>query len=68
VDREQNIDYGRTHDLSIDEVKACPAFAHFTDAQAQEVIETLKSFTKIMYDLHEKSLPNMRKYHQKNVS
>jgi len=50
--REANIDYARTHDLTIEEVKACPSFAHFTDSQALEVIETLKKFTKIAYDYY----------------
>lgn len=52
--RDVNIDYARNHDLTIEEIKACPLFAHFTDQQAQEVIETLKQFTKIAYDLYKK--------------
>jgi hypothetical protein len=39
----------RRHDLTIEEVRACPWFANFTDEQAQEVIRTLKEFTLIMY-------------------
>jgi len=52
--RDANIDYARTHDLTIEEIKACPLFAHFTDNQAQEVIDTLKLFTKITYDIYKK--------------
>jgi len=52
--RQANIDYARTHDLTIEEVKACPSFAHFTDQQAQEIIEALKLFTKITYDAYKK--------------
>ncbi len=49
------IDHAREHDLTIEEVKACPNFAHMTDQEVQEVIETLKLFTKIAYDAHKKS-------------
>jgi hypothetical protein len=59
----EHTDYGREHDLTIDEVKACPMFAHFTDDEAEAVIETLKTFTKIIHDLHKKRLQNTRKYH-----
>ena len=55
---ESNIDYGRIHDLTIEEVKACPIFQHFTDSEAQEIVETLKLFTKIAYDFHKKAQKN----------
>ena len=54
---ESNIDYGRIHDLTIEEVRACPTFQHFTDSQVQQVIETIKLFTKIAYDFYKKE-PN----------
>jgi len=54
VNKPQNIDFSRCHDLTIEEVKACPTFAHFTDEQAMELIETLKLFTKIAFDSYKK--------------
>ena len=47
---KSSIDQFRQHDLTIEEVKACPTFAHFTDSQASEVIETIKLLSKIAYD------------------
>jgi len=61
MDTPKPIDRNRSHDLTIDEVTACPEFAHFTDEQAQEVIETLKVFTKIAFDFHKKSAHSIEK-------
>jgi hypothetical protein len=51
---EINIDPKRKHDITIEEVRSCPMFAHFTDEQAMEVINTLKQFTLIVYDAYQK--------------
>ena len=40
-------DITRKHDLTVEEVKSFPMFAHFTDEQAMEVIRTLKTFVDI---------------------
>ncbi len=53
----QDIDRTRITDLTIEEVRACPTFARLNDNQANEVLETLKLFTKIAYDLSK----NLRK-------
>jgi len=53
--RDSNIDHTREHDLTIEEVKACHTFAHMTDQEVKEVIEALKLFTKIAYDVYKKS-------------
>ena len=39
----------RKTDLSIDEIRSEPMFAHFTDAQAKEVIDTIKELTIIIF-------------------
>lgn len=51
----QKYDYNRTHDITIEEVKACPMFAHLTDEEAREVVETLKQFTVIVYNFYQKN-------------
>ncbi len=57
--RGTDIDYARIHDLTIEEVKACTPFSHFTDQEAKEVIETLKVFAKIAYDFYKKEAKNL---------
>jgi hypothetical protein len=52
--RDNTIDYARIHDLTIEEIKACPIFQHMSDQEAGDVIETLKIFTKIAYDVYKK--------------
>lgn len=44
-----DIDAKRKHDLTIEEVRLCVWFAHFSDEQATEVIHTIKELTKIVY-------------------
>lgn len=56
---EKDMHFGRIHDLTIEEVKACAPFSHFTDEQALEVIETLKLFSKISFDCYEKEVKKL---------
>ena len=51
-----DLDLTRLHDLTIDEVKSIPMFAHFTDDQAIEVIRTIKRFTEIVVYSHLKNI------------
>lgn len=44
----ENPDSNRLHDITINEVKSFPIFAHFSDEQASEVIETIKKLTEIV--------------------
>jgi len=48
-----NIDRSREHDITIEEVKSCPLFAHLTDEEAQEVITTIKRFSLIIYHCYQ---------------
>ena len=52
------IDHTREHDITIEEVKACAMFAHFTDEEAMEVIRALKQFTEISYNFYQKKKAN----------
>ncbi|RZK42636.1 MAG: hypothetical protein EOO90_06245 [Pedobacter sp.] len=45
----------REHDLTIEEVKSLPMFAHFSDEQAREVIITIKRFSEIIFKCHERN-------------
>lgn len=58
MDTPKHIDPTRQHDLTTEEIRACPSFAHFTDEQASEVVETLKLFAKIAYDFYKKDVEN----------
>jgi hypothetical protein len=44
-----DIDPKRKYDVTIEEVRSCPWFTHFSDEQAVEVIRTIKELTKIAY-------------------
>jgi hypothetical protein len=45
----KNTDPRRKHDITIEEVRSCSWFAHFSNEQATEVIRTIKELTKIAY-------------------
>lgn len=43
MEKIENPDANRSHDITIDEVKSFPMFAQFSDAQASEVVQTIES-------------------------
>ncbi len=45
----------RQHDVTIEEVKSYPLFAHFSDEQAGEVVDVLKKLAVIILKYHEKT-------------
>lgn len=51
VDKE---DIARKHDLTVEEVKSFPMFAHFTDEQAAEVVAAIKNFVEIALKCYKK--------------
>jgi hypothetical protein len=48
-----NIDKNREHDLTLDEVRSVPMFAHFTDEQAMEVIESFRQLSVIVFKFYQ---------------
>jgi hypothetical protein len=44
-----NMDRTRVHDITVDEVKSCALFAHLTDEEAKEVVETIQRFSLIIF-------------------
>ena len=53
-----NIDKNRKHDITLDEVREVPMFAHFTDEQAQEVIDSFKQLSNIIFNFYQKDKGN----------
>lgn len=47
-------DIARKHDLTTEEVKSFPMFAHFTDEQAAEVVVAIKKFVEIVLECYKK--------------
>jgi hypothetical protein len=43
-----DLELNRSNDITIDEVKSFPMFAHFSDEEAAEVVRTIKRFTEII--------------------
>ena len=42
---------GRTHDITPEEVRQFDRFKDYTDEQVLELIETIKTYTQIIYNL-----------------
>lgn len=57
METNDNIDYLRTADLTVEEVRACAAFRHLSEDEAKQVVEALKTFTKIVYDHYKNQRP-----------
>lgn len=47
-------DITRKHDLTAKELKTYPMFEHFTDEQAEEAVNTIKTFVEIAFDYYKK--------------
>jgi len=41
--------------LSIDELRSYPGFENYTDAMAEETIDSLETLSILFYELHQKS-------------
>ena len=65
MDKREDLE--RTHDLSIDEIRACEAYKNFTDEQAQRLIETLKAFTQIVFEYNQKKSANKKSEKEKVI-
>ncbi len=66
-----HIDYSRKHDLTIEEIKSCEMFRNFSDEHAQEVIDTFKRLTEIVFEAYQcdKKVNNIsRKKDKKKLS
>lgn len=46
--------YDRQKDITIEEVKACGVFAHFSDEEAQQVVDALRRFTEVVFDCYKR--------------
>lgn len=66
-----DIDITRTHDVTIEEIKACQLFAQLSDEEAQAVIDTLKTLSLIAFECvkNDKKIEEIsRNSNNKNVS
>ena len=47
-------DISRENDVSIEELRLCPLFKGLPDTEAGQVLETLKTYTQIIFDCYQK--------------
>lgn len=48
MEKINELDLGRSRDITVEEVKSFQMFAHFSDEQAAEVVRTIKRFAEIV--------------------
>jgi len=53
--RRKARNYSREDDLTVEELRAYPMFAHFSDEQALEAIDTIRRFTEIAYEFYQRN-------------
>jgi hypothetical protein len=46
----------RENDLTVEEIRTCKGFEHFTDEQAHEVIDVMKELTLMIFNFHRRNL------------
>lgn len=54
----KGLDLTRKHDITVEEVKSFPLFAHFSDEQADEVVRAIKKFVDIALYCYKKEKEN----------
>ncbi len=52
----ENIDWTRDSDITVEEVKATEGLKHLTDEQAEEVVVFIKTYCNLMYNLYKKQV------------
>lgn len=51
---ERSLGANRMDDLSLKEIRSCYLFAHLSDKQISEILDTLKQFTIVVFDYYER--------------
>jgi hypothetical protein len=57
----ENIDWTRDSDITIEEVKTTEGLTHLTDEQASEVVEFIKTYSMLMHNLYKKQIEDEQK-------
>lgn len=52
----ENIDWKRDSDVTIEDVKTTEGFTHLADEQASEVVVFIKTYCNLMYNLYKKQV------------
>ncbi len=56
VTEKKKINWERTEDITVEEVKATEGMKHFTDEQAKEFINLIKVYSMCIYALHKREV------------
>lgn len=64
----ENIDWTRNSDITIEEVKATEGLTHLTDEQASEVAEFIKTYSMLIHNLYKKQIEEEQNENQKIIS
>jgi S-adenosylmethionine hydrolase len=59
----ENIDWTRDSEITVEEVKNTEGLTHLTDEQANEVVDFIKTYCNLMYNLHKQQVEEQQ---QKN--
>lgn len=52
----ENTDWTRSSDITIEEVKTTEGLTHLTDEQATEVVDFIKTYSMLMHNLYKKQI------------
>lgn len=64
----ENIDWTRDSDITIEEVKTTEGLTHLTDEQATEVVDFIKTYSMLMHNLYKKQIEVEQNENQKIIS
>ena len=63
----KNIDWTRDLEITVEEVKNTEGLTHLTDEQANEVVDFIKTYCNLMYNLHKQQVEEQQKNENENI-
>jgi hypothetical protein len=61
----ENINWERDSDITVEEVKTTEGLKHLTDEQAAEVVEFIKTYSMLIHNLYKKQVENEKQENEK---
>ncbi len=63
----EKIDWTRDSEITVEEVKNTEGLTHLTDEQAKEVVDFIKTYCNLMYNLHKQQVEEQQKNENENI-
>ena len=63
----EKIDWTKDSEITVEDVKNTEGLTHLTDEQANEVVDFIKTYCNLMYNLHKQQVKEQQKNENENI-